>query len=274
MKSKHLLLIVGSLVLLALIYFAPKTALKDTTEVEAEMPKQGFDFPNFIDSLTTTLLPKDQEKLNDLVSHLGDDPSLLDSIIKKWDYFRQPLVSAYYAKSKASREQTSEEWFNAGDRFLTASRITKDARLKKVTYENAISSFENSLELNAKNLDAKSGLGVCFVESAQITGQPPMKGIGLLKEVLVEDSTNINALINLGYYSLQSGQLELAIDRFKKVLEIDSKFHEAYLYLAEISQRQDNKEEAIIYLETYRDNIDNQAMVAEIDRYIQELKTN
>ncbi len=62
----------------------------------------------------------------------------------------------------------------------------------------------------------------------------PMKGIGILKEVLNVDSNNVDALTNLGYFSIQSAQYEKAIERFETVLRIDPKNAEAFLYLTDV----------------------------------------
>lgn len=63
--------------------------------------------------------------------------------------------------------------------------------------------------------------------------EPPMKGIGLLREVLQEDPGNIRALNTLGVFSLVSGQAEKAEERFREILGLDSTQTEAWFYLGE-----------------------------------------
>lgn len=63
-------------------------------------------------------------------------------------------------------------------------------------------------------------------------GTDPMKGIMMLREMVEKDSSNVLAHFYLGEFSLQSGQLDKAIDRFNKVLLLDSNYKEAYKMLA------------------------------------------
>ncbi len=53
-----------------------------------------------------------------------------------------------------------------------------------------------------------------------VNGSNPMAGITMLREMVAEDSTNIDAHYYLGLFSVKSGQLDKAIDRFEKVLAL------------------------------------------------------
>ncbi|MCB0481253.1 MAG: tetratricopeptide repeat protein [Flavobacteriales bacterium] len=57
--------------------------------------------------------------------------------------------------------------------------------------------------------------------------EPPMAGITLLREVLEEDPQNVEAHFYLGYFSVQSGQYDKAVERFLTVLEINPERDEA-----------------------------------------------
>lgn len=53
-----------------------------------------------------------------------------------------------------------------------------------------------------------------------VNGENPMAGITLLREMVAEDSTNVDAHYYLGLFSVKSGQLDKAIDRFKRVIAL------------------------------------------------------
>lgn len=53
-----------------------------------------------------------------------------------------------------------------------------------------------------------------------VNGENPMAGITLLREMVAEDSTNVDAHYYLGLFSVKSGQLDKAIDRFERVLAL------------------------------------------------------
>lgn len=56
---------------------------------------------------------------------------------------------------------------------------------------------------------------------ALVQGEDPMRGIMMLREVLQEDPDNVEAHWHLGLFSIQSGQYDKALERFKKVRELD-----------------------------------------------------
>jgi tetratricopeptide (TPR) repeat protein len=53
-----------------------------------------------------------------------------------------------------------------------------------------------------------------------VNGENPMAGITMLREMVAEDSTNVDAHYYLGLFSVKSGQLDKAIDRFERVIAL------------------------------------------------------
>lgn len=85
------------------------------------------------------------------------------------------------------------------------------------------------------------------------TGENPMEGITLLREILEEDSTQIDANWHLGQFSLTSQQFDKATSRFDKVVRYDTagKYPQAYFWLAQGKMAEGRNDEAIPLLETY-----------------------
>jgi tetratricopeptide (TPR) repeat protein len=52
-------------------------------------------------------------------------------------------------------------------------------------------------------------------------GVSPMEGIQILQALVAEDSTNVEAHLWLGRFSVQSGQLDKAVSRFQTILRIE-----------------------------------------------------
>ncbi|MEM9022953.1 MAG: tetratricopeptide repeat protein [Bacteroidota bacterium] len=107
---------------------------------------------------------------------------------------------------------------------------------------------------------------------ALVTGANPMAGIRLLREVLTEDSNNLRAHFELGKFSIQSGQYAKARERFKRVLEIDPTFAEAYPHLAQVAIIEEDTAEAIQYFEQYKAAQPDSMVRREVQTYIDELK--
>ena len=113
-----------------------------------------------------------------------------------------------------------------------------------------------------------------MIESSSFLGTPPMEGIGILKKVEQQDPNNIKALVNLGYFAIKSGQFDKAEERFSQVLKIDPEFADAYLYLADMHERQKMYKEAIADLEKFKSLLNDPNKAKEVDDYITELSKN
>ena len=217
-----------------------------------------------------------QRIVSDLENQLSNSKSLeekliiLDSLINFASSEKQPVLMAVYFKEKAVLKNTEEAWMQAGDVFFKTFRFAESNQ--HVMIEEAVQSFEKVLAMNPANLKAKTALGVCYVEGASQLGEMPMKGIGLLMEVLEEDSTNIDALINLGYFSIQSTQYDKALERFNRVLEIDPENAEAFLYLTDLYVQMGEIEKGISYLEKYKSFQKDPLVIEQVEAYIEELK--
>ncbi len=279
MTSKWQIVAITSVAALgAVIYFADKVPAKDSVEQEtATTVVNKIDFISEAKKLTTG--PESEavaklENLADAARNSEQKIQLLDSLVKLWDYNRKPTASAAVSEKIAEASGKASDWYAAADRFMMATRFVKDEAQKKQLYESATVAFEKTLQLEPENLDAKAGLGVCYVESASLTGQAPMKGIGLLREVVAKDSTHINAQLNLGYFAIQSGQFDKAIARFELVKRVKPDFIEVNLYIADTYEKMGNKKEAIKNLEVYKSKLNDPVLVVEVDNYINELKNS
>jgi tetratricopeptide (TPR) repeat protein len=198
----------------------------------------------------------------------------VDSLLGYYETMRQPVGAAYYALKQAEKTGEVDDWTEAGERFLLIAKYMGDQPRKKSWFAKSRVCFEKAIELAPDDLDIQVDLGVCLIEGASLLGTPPMEGIGILKNVEQQDPTNIKALINLGYFSIQSGQFDKAEERFDQVLTIDKEYAEAYLYLADLHERQKMYKEAIADLENYKSLIEDTERTKEVDNYILELSKN
>jgi len=123
-------------------------------------------------------------------------------------------------------------------------------------------------KIDTSDVDGKINLAEWLVDSSA----QPMKGIMMLREVLAKDENNIKALLSLGRFAVKSGQYDKAIERFEKVLTLNSDYDEAYLYLGDVYESKGDKENAIKYYQKYKSATNNPSAAAEIDKYINQLK--
>ncbi len=80
-------------------------------------------------------------------------------------------------------------------------------------------------------------------------GGQPMEGILMLVELADAEEPNYDAVFILGQLSIQSGQLEKAVQRFSQVIEHDPEHTEATWELAMLNMKMGNLEEAVARFE-------------------------
>lgn len=198
----------------------------------------------------------------------------LDSLVSIYDMLRKPTGAVYHAKQRAEITNTSEHWVQAGERFLLNAKYMGDESRKKAWYTEARKAFEKAQELSPEDLDIQVDLAVAMIEGASFLGTPPMEGIGMLRNVNQLDPDNIKALINLGYFSVRSGQYEKAEERFLQVLEVDPDYPDVHLYLADLYEKKKEWPKAIEALKKYRSTIEDPKRLQEVNNYISQLKQN
>lgn len=192
---------------------------------------------------------------------------LLDSVISLYDSLGAQLPSGYYAEKLAAIDNSTDTWFRAGDSYYKCAEIANNSS-RLPLLQRAMQCFDNALKADPKNLQAKVGKAECIVEGAG----SPMEGIGMIEDVLKQDSNNEKALVALGTFSIQSGQYAKAIARFTKVLKIDPTFIDAYLYMAQASEGEGNKAAAVGYLKKYSTFARDSAVKVQVNNYIKKLE--
>lgn len=108
---------------------------------------------------------------------------------------------------------------------------------------------------------------------ALVQGQEPMRGIMMLREIVQEDPDNVEAHWHLGLFSVQSGQFDKALERFKKVRDLDAEaFPDVWFYLGRTYATLDSTDQAIACFRTYRTLTQDTAIINGVDRFLLELE--
>lgn len=256
---------------LYLLPYAPLPAEDNHEHSEVSMGDYALiddvtEVKNGLDSAALALITRYEKGIE-----RNGETQYLDSLMAVYDMLRQPVASSFHALTKAETINDADTWTEAGERFLLNAKYMGDQRQKTAWYGQSRDCFEKAMALSPDDLGIKVDLGVCLVEGAGFLGVAPMQGIGLLKEVEQADPNNIKALVNLGYFSVRSGQFDKAEERFNRALEVDSEYIEAYLYLADLYEKQQQTGKAIEVLKTYMGKVDDPDREAEVNRYITEL---
>ncbi len=271
MKLPQIILVVLGIGIGAVLYLTPKAPLAEKAKVadESSMTETTYDIVEDITEIKNGL---DSTALAEVTNWESDNAN--DSLKIFYDMLRKPVGSAYYALKQAEETNLAADWTEAGERFLLNAKYMGSPIQKKSWFAQSREAFEKAVEIVPEDLDIKVDLGVCLIEAASVLGTPPMEGIGILKNVEQQDPNNIKALINLGYFSIKSGQFENAQKRFEQVLTVDPEYADAHLYLADMHEREKKFEEAIKDLENYKTLVKDPKRLQEVDKYIEELSKN
>jgi tetratricopeptide (TPR) repeat protein len=195
------------------------------------------------------------------VEALRDLATLYDSL-RAW-----PVAGSYYMKL-AERQSLEENWMKAGNAYLQGARSAQDSLNVAYCVEKATMAFEKAVELNPSGLEARNALALCLAQN----GTDVMKAVKLLKDVLVTDSNNLQAIFTLGMLSIQSGQYEKAAVRFERLREIEPLNPDNYFYLADIYNQLGEKDKAIRTLEVCKSVTRDDKIRKTIDELIGEIK--
>ncbi len=224
-------------------------SLKSKESLNASLKKQISDLEAQLKSSS------ESEKLN-----------IQKQLAQQWDDVNQTTPAAFYYELIAEKEPNFDSWLKAGDKFTDAYQQNMDTLVQPTLVQKAISSYQKADKIKPNTLEVKTGLGIAYV-----TGTPnPMQGITLLLDVVKQDPKNLKANLNLGLFSMKSGQFDKAVERFKTVIDI-APSAEAWFYLASSYENMDRKAEAIAaYLKTKEIAADPN-MSTFVDRKVNEL---
>jgi tetratricopeptide (TPR) repeat protein len=261
--------IAGAVILSVAVYTLPKNQPAEPgTSGQKELSGSGFDFNDYLENATRQLNEGLAGQLKSLENEGSDSEGYLDKMTALWDSAGIPGISAWYFEKQAEKDGKEETYLNAAYRYFDAFKAGKDSAEAAWFSGKAIATYSKVLEINPKNLNAKTDLGSLYAEATA----EPMKGIMLLREVVEADSTHENAQLNLGFLSMRSGQYEKAIERFDKVLSINPARIDMYIYRGEAMVQMGKKKEAIESFKIFRNLTSDKELIANVDQYIASLE--
>ncbi|CAN5486729.1 hypothetical protein BH11BAC1_BH11BAC1_25400 [soil metagenome] len=268
-RSQQLLLFAGASVLTIALYLAPN---KVTSEKKTDRTETS-DFEMQLNVAKSGLQRQEADMINSLEAKLekeSDNLSLMDSLGTRWDALQKPAIAAHYFEIHAKKEPGEKSWLNAAYRYFDAFQSTTDSVQRKTMVQNAIRCYENVIQKNPENLDAKTDLGICYVEGAS----NPMQGILMLRDVVKENPEHENAQFNLGILSMRSGQYEKSVERFQKVLSINPQRKEMYLLTGRAYLMAGNKAKAAENFEKLKKESADASLVAQANNYINQISNH
>lgn len=273
MSTRQILVLVSCVLIAAALLLLPRSSSKPKQAADA--PVQGSE--SFESQLEEVKKQTPAEVLasieffeNKLNKETGQaQVQWLDSLRAIWDRQMRPGIAAEYVLRKAELVNTALAWKDAGVRFIGISRYF-DGADKEALSSRAVSCLEKAREMAPNDVEVKTQLGIAYVEGS---GQP-MQGISLLKEVVAADSTNVDAQLSLGFFSMKSGQYDKAVKRFRTVIALRPDLPEIRLYLSDALQMEGKKDEALSELSKLKKNTNDSVLLREAESRKQNILQN
>jgi outer membrane protein len=270
MKPLQISMVILSLAGVFSFFMLPKvvvenenTAPEDKNELSAEVADQH----------TAKIQESDLNVLADLKKQLAKERNtekklnFADSLSAYYRKLQQYDSAAAYKELAAELSPSEARWASTGDRYEEAFNFALGDE-RKMYLKKAQLYYNKVLEENPKSLEVKSKLAMTYV-----SGEEPMKGVGLLREVLKDDPTNQTAIFNLGILSVQSRQFEKALERFDALLQINPKYAPAHFYRGVSYLSLGNKEQALVSFKKAKSLEKDKEFNAIVDDYIHQAES-
>lgn len=277
-------------------WIAASIAILLTVSLYALTRDQLFGYHPIQGSAASTPAPQGQLTIDTILHHakerLTDDQltriHFLESSISRGDVLSQKLhiyhqlarfwkdtakifePFGWYTAEAARLENSEKSLTFAARLFLQNLRYEENADLRQWKATQSKDLYERSLKVNPGNDSVQVELGEVYVYGGLAM---PMEGITMIRTVAEKDPNNLYAQISLGNASLASGQLDKAIERFSKVVQLKPDHLEAVLLLADTYERKGDKAEAIKWYSRSLPIITIPGLKTEVEKRITQLRS-
>lgn len=275
MQKGQLVLGLGTIALVFILYFGGKTVLK-TKEIVKIAHTDGMSFEEYEQQQVNKLLPNEIQQVKTLQAALQatgkDDTAARKKIYSElsefWKNLDNAAIGAYYHYQIAQTEGTKAALEDAGDALVSVFKNGSDSVISNNLITFALRSYKEAVQKDSNDVVLKLKLADVYVQGSA----EPMKGIEILKELDQSHPDNIQVQIALGRLSIQSGQLDKAKERFKKVLQLQPQNTEALYFMAITEAQLGHTDEAVRLFEMCKIIVNNEEFSKEIDEIVKSLK--
>jgi len=268
MLRTRIILIVVSMLLIAGLFLLPKVVVENENQL-ATTSNDSVAQPDPHDAAPEELLHQiaDLRRTYQTTAESQKRATFADSLASLYTKAGKFDSAGWYAEDAAKFFNNEESWFKAGDGYYQAYTFALDTEKQGQLAEKTREQFNKVLDLNPRNLDAKTKMAMTYLSSGN-----PMQGIAMLREVLKDDPKNQLAMFNLGMLSIQSGQYDRAVERLTELVAINPAHIQGQLLLGLAYMNLGDKKKAKEQFEKVKKMDKDPAVQATVDSYLKDLK--
>lgn len=228
-------------------------------------------FENFLDQRKTELeepLENSFRSLKNDLEETSDSASIYNEIAGLFEDAEELELAGYYYEEYAEHANTEESWEKAGENYFKAQKVAGDTAQFDQLVERSINAFENVLEINPDNLDAKAEKAIAYYES----DKDAVEGIGMLREIYQANPDHKKTLYYLAMVNMRNGQYDQAEERMERLVDLQPENAFNHYYLGQIYLNQGKKEEAYESAKNYRDRVEDPSLKAQAEELINRIE--
>lgn len=224
--SRQVGILVGAGLLLVVALFLITAVSSDRDEVAEAVPTQATQPsgeavpPGQLPSLDTPLPPQVEQRVAELRTEAATaegeaKAELLAQMVNLLEGSGRLDLAAPEQEALAQIENTPDAWRHAGNLYYDWMSVVQAPEQKIPIAQRAIAAYEEVLELEPNNLDARTDMAVAYLNTNN-----PMQGVEEITSVLAADSLHIPARFNYGIMLAMIGRVDKARTQFELVKEI------------------------------------------------------
>ncbi len=228
MLSRSQVLTIASIVVLFLILYLGCDR-KPKSQILAEKSRvENFESTSFQSLLNSAKKKMGQrayamfEGYNIELTDANDEDlriEILKHISSEWFKEGYPALSGNYAEEVAGLEETDESWALAGTTYAFGLGEKYDQTEREYCMGRAVKAFEKAISIDPGNIDHRLNLAHCYTQIPPKDN--PMQGILMLVQLNKDHPEDVKVINQLARLSIRTNQLEKALNRLTKALELD-----------------------------------------------------
>ncbi len=287
MDKKQVFLVGMCIGLIGLLYFmgnrkySPTAGEESTTEESSQESDHPIhiNFDQLSANLKKKITPTQKDSIEVLEARLEaykDSSAFHRAAIyaelgSSWEKAQYIELASHYFQQAAVLDSVESRWKEAADKSAFAFRISSDSSMRAHLVEKTVDAYNKTIAFDTSKLDYQIELAATYIDGYGNQGQQVMKGIFMLRDITLKDSTNLKANLMLGQMAIVSAQYDKAIARLQTVISKDPSNAQAYYYLAEAYIGLDEKEKAIEAYKECKKWVKNPTFADQLDKYIEKL---
>lgn len=266
-KTTHLIIAgIAGVSLAILLFVLPKTVVKDGQDNKSVGSAESEEHSTEISlSESSALILKQKKDSLEL-----ENVSQADILVSIAGLFSAENIfdsAGYYMNLAGEKANSVQLYGQSADLYFQAYSLSIDPVKRDQIAEITRAQYDKVLKQEPRDLHARTNKAMTFV-----TSDSPMQAIMLLRQVLNDQPKYTPAIMSLGALSMQSGQYDKAVERFKEVLIIDPENIRAKLGLAYSLLETEQKQQGIELLNEIKNGDIDEVLKNEIENTLKNIK--